>query len=455
MRRRALALPVVMSLIVIMILIAVSVASSGVATLNMAGSHNLSLQSVYAAEAGIAASFRQIIQGTAGWTGFSNVPYGKESVYSVVATAGPAPAGPDRPAIPAGTVYLLATATTRKHFPRKVGVLVTGTGLQSAGFNFVVATGGGIDAQGNNDYVGSLKAGRSITEHGNIKVIPYQGSGRQLAGQDIDQHGNIRRDPSQEMRAGGVINGSSAVDPVRLIFPADSTPASAPFIADPNRYSSAVLPGDGGRLTLPNPDPAQLLGLTPDGAGNYTLDALGNYTINATVAPDVVLHDDSPATLNLNNQVHFFPHGIAFSGNNAVSGNGTIVVGEGNTLSIQGNHNNLKVNLIALRWPVQWASLAGNPSIDLKGNINMSGLVYAHEDVSIRNNVDLEGMVIAFHDGAGDFSGHGNQNYTYNANGLTLRGFTSWLNPPTAPVGPGTLGLAPGQPLRILSWERL
>ena len=45
------ALAVVMSLVTILILIAIAVATTGIATLNQAGARNLSYQSVYAAEA--------------------------------------------------------------------------------------------------------------------------------------------------------------------------------------------------------------------------------------------------------------------------------------------------------------------------------------------------------------------------------------------------------------------
>lgn len=449
-KRKAMAMPVVMSLIVIMILIALAVASDGIATLNLAGSNYLSQQSVYAAEAGLAAAFREIIQGNA-WTGYTNVAYGRESRYSVVSITGPS-SGPGQPTVPANMVYLLATGSTRGGNVRRVGVLIAGSGAPGAASTggYAIQAGDRVRLQGGGTIAGSIKASSELRMQGGIKVVPFQGNGRLVAGQNIDISNGIKRDPSQEMRAQGTINGSSAPDPVRLIFPNDTTPSSAPFIND-GRFTNTLAAGETSEI-LPNPDPAVLLGLTPDGAGDYVKNiATGQYTVDTT---RVVLHTEtsisSPSTLALNGQIHFFPNGIQFQGNSSVTGQGTIVAGAGNGISIQGNHS-FQANLLALRWPAQMPN-SGNPTISIQGNTNITGLILAHEDIDVQGNFSLKGMAVAY---GGRFDGQGNRNISFDASGLTLPGLQSWQTPPGPPVGGGTLGITPGQPLNIISWQRL
>ena len=452
-RRRGLALAVVMSLIVILVLIAIAVGTSGIATLNQVGAQHLSTQSVYAAEAGLNAAFREIVQGNS-WTGYSNVSYGRESSYSVVATPGPAAATTDHPALPAGTVYLLATGVTRKHYQRRVGVLISGTGSAAAASagGYALAGGARVEQQGNGTISGSIKASGEVRAQGSFKIIPYQGSGRIAAGGDIDLANNTRRDPSQELRARQTISigpGTQPLDPVRLIFPGDTTPASAPWIAD-YRTTNTLNAGDVGEV-LPNPDPVELLGLVRLGS-DYQLDPADNslYRIDPP-RPDVIQHTETDGTgLNLDNKIHFYRNGFSISGNGAVTGTGTIVVGNGNSIHIQGNHN-LNANLIALRWTGQQPS-GGNPSIDIGGNVQVNGMILAHERVDIQGNFDLKGMIIAYH---GDIRMQGNKHVTYDAAGFSLRGLESWRAPLTPPTGPGTLGILPGQPIKVLSWQRL
>jgi hypothetical protein len=453
-RRRGLALAVVMSLIVILVLIAIAVGTTGVATLNQTGAQHLSTQSVYAAEAGLNAAFREIVQGNS-WIGYSNVPYGRESLYSVVATPGPAAATSEHPVLPAGTVYLLATGVTRKHYPRRVGVLISGTGsvaAASAG-GYALAGGARVEQQGNGTISGSIKASDEVRASGNFKIIPFQGAGRIAAGSDIDLAHNTRRDPSQELRARNTISigsGTMPLDPVRLIFPGDTSAASAPWIND-GRFSNTLNSGDIGEV-LPNPDPVLLLGLTSDGAGGYSPDTTDPslYLMDPT-RTDVVQHPETDGSgLNLNNQIHFYPKGFSISGNNAVSGKGTIVVGDGKDIHIQGNQD-LNANLIALRWTKQMPS-SGNPSIHIQGNSSVNGLILAHEKVEIQGNFDLKGMIVAYH---GDIRMQGNKHVTYDAAGFGLPGLQSWQAPLTPPTGPGTLGILPGQPIKVLSWQRL
>lgn len=457
-RLRGLAIPVVLSLIVILVLIAMAVASTGIATLNMAGAHHLSQQSVFAAEAGLNAAFREIIQGNA-WTSYSNVAYGKESRYWVDSFVGPAPANGQHPQIPNNTVYLLATGNTRGKFQRQVGVLIAGAGSVAAtSYGYALSSGGTIDMQGGGSISGSLKSSGDIRLQGGIKIIPYQGSGRLLSGEDIDINPGIKKDPSQDMRARQTISGGA--DPARLIFPNDTTPASLPFIND-GRFTNVLNAAEVGEI-LPNPNPVDLLGLVDDGAGGYVQPPVINPNLSgyeiaaARTSSDVVPHDptetviQSPASLNLGGKIHFFPNGIKFDGNNVLTGPGTVVVGAGSGIEIDGNQN-VVANFIALRWPNQMPS-GGNPSIKIQGNIDIKGLILAHENVEIQGNFHLTGMLVAYH---GKIDGQGNRRITFDSSGLNLPGLQSWLTPAGPPTGPGTLGITPGQPIKVLSWQRL
>jgi len=317
--------------------------------------------------------------------------------------------------------------------------------------------------QGGGTVAGSLKSNQDLQLQGGIKVVPYQGSGRMLSGEDIDIGNGIKRDPSQDLRARQQISigsGNEPTNPVKLIFPNDATPDSAPFIAD-GRFTNTLNAAEVGEI-LPNPDPAVLLGLTPIPpppavATDYAKDGLGNYT--TTRPADVVIHSEtetsisSPASLDLAGKIHLFPGGISFSGNSAVTGPGTIVAGAGKGISIQGNQN-LEANLLALRWPGQMPS-GGNPSITIQGNTDIKGLILAHEDVDVQGNFHLTGMIVAYRPNGGDFDGQGNRRITFDSSGLALPGLESWQAPPAGPVGGGTLGITPGQPLKVLSWQRL
>ena len=218
---------------------------------------------------------------------------------------------------------------------------------------------------------------------------------------------------------------------------------------------------------LPNPDPVKLLGLTSDGAGGYLLDAAGNYTFDP-LRSDVVLHpeNDLPG-LALGGKIHFFPNGIRIRGNNSIIGPGTIVTGGGNKMNIDGNQRTLQANLLALRWVAQPPDPEDehddhhhphhhghiHADVQLSGKINMTGLLLAHQQVEVDGDLDLKGMIIS-HDRL-DLADNRTGTMTFDSAGFTLPGLETWLSPAAGPLGPGTLGIPPGQTLTILSWQRL
>lgn len=454
------ALAVVLSLVTLLILIALSVATTGIATLNLTGANQRSEQSLYAAEAGLAAAFREIIAGTAGWTGYSEVAYG-ECTYSVEATPGPQPATSARPAVPAGMVYLLATGKSRGAYPRRVAVLVAGgpAAQPASAFPYAVAAVGRIEMQGAGMVGGSVKATGDIRMQGATRILPVGGDGRVLSSSSIEFQGAVRRDPSQDMRARNEIrlqNRTVTADPVQQLFPNDSTAASAPFIAD-GRFTNTLSSGEIGDV-LPNPDPQALLGLTSDGAGGYLLDGSGNYVIDPTRGANVVVHTETSyggnTNFDLGGKIHWFQNGVRFSGNTDFIGTGTIVATGGNGVEFGGNVGGsggpAQLSVLALRLSGQTNS--NNPRIDFQGNSNLQGLVLAHDRVETQGNFHLDGLSVSY---SGDFRGQGNRHITFNSAALRLPGLETWLVPPGGASGPGTLGIPPGQPLKIVWWQRL
>ena len=447
---RGIAIPVVLSVISLCLVVVTAVASAGMSSLFYCNVDHDSKQSVYAAEAGVAYAIRQIIAGTAGWNGYTDVAYGSDSHFSVQVIKGPS-SGPGLPTVPAGDAYLLATGTTRGKYPRRVGVLIVGAAAGSiSAFPYAVAAHTDIDMQGGGGVGGAMKASADLHLQGGIKVTPVNGDSRMIAGTDLKIGNGIKRDDSQDMRSGGPITIGPTLqspDPVNFIFPNDTSVASHPFIAD-GRFTNALNTGEVGEI-LPNPDPTKLLGLTSDGVGGYQLDPLnpGLYLIDAS-RTDVVQHAGTtiPGTLSLAGKIHFFPNGVTLNGN--VQGSGTIVSGGGHDIDV--SHVSGAVNLLALSWP----NSPGQGSINIASNTQLQGLLLAHKSITTQGNFSLVGSMIAYSDSV---VSQGHRDITYDGSGYLLPGLETWATPgPSSPPGPGTgTGIPPGQPVRIISWQRL
>ena len=453
MNRRGIALPTVLSILVISVLLALSVASSGLVTLHITGGGHQSQQSVYAAEAGLAAAIREIIQGTSGWNGFNRVRYGLNSDYSVQ-VIGPQ-AGP--PFVPSGCVYLLATGRTNQKHERRVGALIQAEPAANpvfSAFGYALASASTLRMQGPTTIEGSLKSTAELRGQGDVRVIPAQGNGRILSGDNIRFQGELFRDPSQDLRARDAIRiqgwpGGNNLDPdpAALIFPRDTTPDSAPFIAD-GRFSNTRSSTEIGEV-LPNPDPQKLLGLVPDGAGGYQKDPLtGRYKIDPA-RTDVVYHDETNgASMDLGGKIHFFPNGVRFMTDANFTGSGSIVTGENNDIRFQRPVRGT-VNLLALKWPNQSA----RAEVRIQGDADLEGLIWSAGSVRTQGKLNLKGMVISYSD---ELRTQGDVQVVYDPKGLGLPGFNSWALGQISTPGPGTAtGIQPGKALNIISWQRL
>lgn len=448
--RRGMAIPTVLLVLSVLVVIITAVFEVGFQTHFLTGVQHESQQSLYAAEAGVNQSFREIIAGTNGWNGYRDKAFGLQSKFSVEVFKGPMVV-PNGPTIPANTAYLLATGTTRDRYPRQVGVLIQATAgsTLSSPFAFALAAGHDVAISGGGSVNGSVKTSGSINLGGGIRINPYQGSGRMLAGDNINLGGGNKWDDSQDLRARNTIQKGSRTlgsDPANLIFPGDTTPDSQPFIAD-GRFTNTLSGSETGYI-MPNPDPQTLLGLTSDGAGGYLKDALGAYIMNPA-RTDVVIHSevDISGTMNLGDKIHFYPNGVTIRGD--FSGQGSIVTGDGNPIVVESSVRGARVNLLALSWPSQPKS----GDITFQRNVDITGMIYAHGKVYLDNNIDLLGMIIAYSGDITESGGH--RNITYDPGGFLLPGFDSWRNV-APPPGPGTAtGIPSGRPIQVLSWQRI
>ena len=408
-----------------------TVTKQGIGSLQQAKTQQFSKQAFFAAEAGACDALREIVENPSFAGPISTTPLPLGATYSVLITnniaggSGPMTAsnGAD---VPEGFAYILATGV-KGSISRRVGLLVS-PGSATA-FGVAIGAGGSVDMQGSKTIYGTIKASGDIDMQGSTRIIPLSGSGRVLSGADVRFQGSTRIDDSQDVRArGNIVTGGSTRG--GLVFQSsDTTDDSLPFIAD-YRLTNALLPGESG-VVLPNPDQSVLL--------------------DPTINTNLVIHTETSLTdLTLNNQVHYFPDGISFSGSANIVGPGTIVVGNGNQMEFQGSTGTIDANLIALRDPTQFPS-GGNPSITFQGSSRVNGLIYAHEDVSFQGSSRVNGVVIAYRDGGGNIDTQGSTRITLDAEVFAdIPGFESWA------AGFGGVGGHTGTgPISVDLWERM
>lgn len=442
--RAGLAIPTVLSVMVLMLIIIATVASQGIGALHAAGITHITKQSAYAAEAGVADGMRRLIENPDDETDFQE-DFGERHRYVVDIVNNFDPAGvevtaPNGAKVPPGYSYILATGSRRDgRYPRQAGVLVTG-GVGST-VQFAIGAGGFVDMGGSKDVAGGIKANGNITLTGNTDIRPVDGNGRLLSSSHIGGGGNARMDSGQDARAQSGISLNLRGNPT--LEPNDTTAATLPFIND-YRTTNTLNAGEEGRIVLPNPDPALLLD-----PANYPGGVAQPWPGGASLPPGSFVDWSTygstsfSGTLDLGDgQVHYFPNGISFGGATSIIGTGTIIVDNGNSISIGGNHS-MNANLIVLRDPADPSKI---PSIDIGGNTTINGFVYSHQHIDIGGNADINGMVIAY---AGNVVTGGNTTIIYDPGViLDLPGFGPW----SAGVG-GVTGGGAG-PIAVVSWER-
>lgn len=428
------ALPFVLMVIALLLITVSTVATNGLGSLSQAKTEQFRKQAFFAAEAGAADALRQLVEDPS-WAGplpqtdlEFHSSYSATVVNNIAGTSGPLTAA-NGASVPEGHAYILATGIMGRS-TRRVGLLVSPG--SSTAFGIAVGVGGDAYMQGSKRVAGSMKASGTIELQGSTRITPLDGSGRLLAGVNVESQGSTRVDASQDVRARGTVSATPAIRGALEVQGSDTTDSTLPFIAD-GRTTNSLNAGESG-LVLPNPDQAVLLDPTNP---------------NLVTHGDASNQEDVTGVLDLANQIHYYPGGVNFAGSSSVIGQGTIVVGNGNTMEFQGS-TTINGNLIALR--SDGAASDGNPSINFQGSTTVNGLIYAHEDVNIQGSFTLNGVVIAYRDGGGDLDTQGSTRITLDSSVFGgIPGFESWA------AGFGGVGGAPAGSgaLSILSWERL
>lgn len=419
-RSRAFALVLVLLVLTLLIVVLTTVAFRGVGNLSATKVTRISKQSLMAAEAGASEAMRALVEDSAldGPQSPGQLPDGaryRATIFNnfgggvVTATNGVS--------VPDGTAYILAVGTdTNGGYERTVGVLVGGSTATGAGY--AMGAGGDIELSGRKNISGTIRASNDIRVNGRMDITPLNGNGRLLAGNQLDAGGNTNMDSAQDARARGSISGN--IRGAMVVQPNDTTPDTQPFIND-GRTNNTLGPSETGRLILPNPDQAVLL------APTTFVDHTGVTSLTST-------------NFNLNNQIHYFPDGIDFT-RVTFTGQGTIVTGNGNQLTMRQARGVVQANLIALRRPDQFPN-SGNPRVEVR-NSEVEGLVYAHEDVESHGST-LRGVVIAYND---RIRLSGNSTVELNSGAFSgIPGFEPWAGVVGGGGAPTSLG--------ILSWQR-
>ncbi len=421
-RQRAFALVLVLLVLTLLIVILTTVALRGVGNLSATKVTRLSKQSLMAAEAGASEAIRALVEDSAlnGAQPSGQLPDGARYQATIVNKfCGGVLNASNGASVPDGTAYILARGTdSAGNYERTVGVLVGGSTVSGSGF--ALGAGGDIDLGGRKNISGTIRASNNISVNGRMDITPIGGNGRLLAGNQLDAGGNTNMDSAQDARARGSISGN--INGALMVQPNDTTPDTMPFIND-GRTNNILTAAETGRVILPNPDQTVLLDPANPNYVEY---------------PGVTTWSGS---FNLNNQIHYFPDGIDFT---AVSfnGQGTIVTGNGNPLSVVRAGGVVQANLIALRRPDQFPS-SGSPSINVR-NSEVEGLVYAHEDISVHGST-IRGVTIAYND---SIRLQGNNTVELNSGVLSgIPGFEPW-------AGVGASGGGGAGAIGILSWQR-
>ncbi len=416
---RGSALAILLLVLAVLLVLLVAVVAIGARHSRMAQANLASVAAVQSAEAAIHAGINQLSGNSAWNAGFTNAALGGEQdqKYSLQVTnnlAGTGPVtAPSGVSVPQGTVYLLATGTSKGGtFSRQVAVFLSG----GTPFSYASASGGTVSMGASGDVYGTIKSNDRIVLK-NLDLYPVNGEGRLLGSAEIDVQGIVKMKSGQDVRARGKITGQEKISGASVIVQYDTTPATAPFIVDGRITNNAPA----GQEAMPNPDVAALLA--------------------SAVTHNQTTWDDA---LDLDGKVHYFPNGVTFGSKTTFSGSGTVVAGNqpGNPTANRILFNcvlkNPEMNVVVLDGQ---NGLGGNGQITFGRSTAITGLIFSHGNITSQAQFTVKGRVIAY--GSGQFVNTG-------ANLL------STMDPQPCPGFEAFFGAgAGGGGLSITSWQRL
>jgi hypothetical protein len=448
---RGIALVLVLSVLVLLLIITLSVSTRGIGTLSQVKGLGASYRSVGAAEAAVSVGLNAIVTDRTFAVGFAEQKYVEDTLYGLevvnnslggttVLTAS------NGMQVKPGYVYLLGSGQRGDGaFKRQAAALIKPT--TGSSLPFALGAGGGIILKQHTTIKGSLKSSGDIDLRSQTDVQPLNGSGRLLSGGSIDTKGPTHMDASQDARAAGKVGHN--LRGTENVVENDTSADTKAFIND-GRTTGELQPGEEGTV-LPYPDFKQLLEVGADGLPGANIAQHAETSFSGQ--------------LDLNGQTHFFPNGVTFTSGADITGTGTLVVGNGNSVLFQcplgdgsdadddskGNCGNkgttnppLKMNVLAL-FPDNGGKpdlATGTPDITFDGYTNIEGLVLAGHSVKTDRKARITGQIIAY---KGDIVGEMRDIFTMMPEvmgGVTgLGGFATGADTPSGPV-------------TVLSWQR-
>lgn len=411
MRRNRRGISLAVALLVLTVLVVTGVATStvGVQALNLATAEKNSRGAFYTAEGGLAQTVQRVEDdSTLKGILATNEPLSASggtytaSVSNNLSSRTPMLL-PDGTVIPPLHALVTAEGAGDQGGQRKrVTVLVK---CEREFFDYAVMSGGDITLQGQSEVNGNMRANGSITFGGTShhdKPDVYKG-GKMMSGSGIDIQSTLAvEDASQEVRARDNIDGSQKIHGTDAVYADDQTKYTTQMLND-----GSLQPPTQGEA-IPNPDPATLLA-----SGAYVLH-------NETVM--------NGGSLNLNNQVHYFPNGISFEKGVKIEGPGTIVVGEGHDAvfkcPIGSNTTPGQLNILSLDGESGRGKGDGKGNIIFENGTFLKGLIYAHNDVTFRANWRVQGSVVTYY---GDVTASANTVFELDRIAVKMPGFETWL----------------------------
>ncbi len=242
---------ILLLVLAVLLVLLVAVVAIGARHSRLAQANLASVAAVQSAEAAIHAGINRLAADSAWNAGFTNVALGGEQdqKYSLNVTnnlAGTGPVtGPGGVSVPARTVYLLATGTSKNGtFSRQVAVFLSGGNP----FSYAIASGGTVSMGASGNVYGTIKSNDSIVVK-NLDLYPVNGQGRMLCADDIEVQGGLKMKSGQDVRARGTITGQDKISSASAIVAGDTTTDTAPFIVDGRLTNN----GPTGQEVMPNP----------------------------------------------------------------------------------------------------------------------------------------------------------------------------------------------------------
>lgn len=291
------------------------------------------------------------------------------------------------------------------------------------GFDYAFTSGntGSFAAAG---YIeGNIRCNGDIVFQSATTVVPIYGEGKVLGNTNIQPDAKLT--VQDEVRARGEVKNQSSIEGETLISDKNSTPAENTSATDALEANGSV---EYAANRIPNPKTSEINGAITD-------------TITGTTYN---------TELDIDGKVVSFPNGITFQSGSSITGTGTIVVPNGQSVVFEvslGTVSPVKMNLIV--WSGGDGTVGGG-TVTFNRSTHIDGLIFCHDDINVVSSLDVRGAVISYKPGGGDINLGSQADIRYNTSILGDNkplGFDSWMG--DAPPGGADTAYS------VVSWQEL